>query len=219
MRRFTLAAVLALFPSMVAADSALYGSWHSQHTEPTPENAVYAATFFDDGQFEMTAHIKTNVGFWIYWGVVLDIDTSSMDPVEQIALRLSGTWHTKGDSLLFDPAELEMTIDSDDFFQVLKDLLVSELHAAFVEAEGREATEEEKTDLGTVAGATVVVVRVGLINQVDEEIDGLYRIEGDMLTVVEGGPLVGGDVLLTRERPPSAVEAVSWGQVKRALRP
>ena len=221
MRRFALFALVALSPLMAVADTGLYGSWHGQETYPDSDDLTHVVTFFDDGRFEMSITVELARDFWAELAEEAEMEISGREPAEKLEYLVSGTWHTKDDSLFFDVAELEIIIDGEDLFQIFTELSIEMLVRSVEEEWGYELDEDTRGGLAILARGMVPNFKENMRAVLDEDLDSLYYLDGDVLTIVEGagGDSGNEDLRLERGLPSTAVEAVSWGQVKGALRP
>ena len=214
MRRFTLAALLALSPLMALADAELLGSWRGLYNDPELGETTYTITFFEDGRFDLSSQVEVVVDFW----ATMDMPGVLMEPVETMELHLEGTWHTSSDSLFLDISNLEVTVDGQDFFQVIIEATIQSLLLSFAEEEQREPTEEEKDGLVALVNLLLSDLEDEMIADLNEDIDGPYHIDGDRLTLMDS--LEYEDLVLYRQgAAATAVKAASWGQVKRTPRP
>ena len=240
MRRFALAALLALSPLMARADAELLGSWRGLYNDPELGETTYTITFFEDGRFDLASQVEVVVDFW----ATMDMPEVLMEPVETMELHLEGTWRTSSDSLFLDISNLEVTVDGQDFFQVIieatiQSLLeparrnrvgsprnvsyiieatIQSLLLSFAEEEQREPTQEEKDGLVALVNLLLPDLEDEMIAELNEDIDGPYHIDGDRLTLMDS--LEYEDLVLYRQGgAATAVKAASWGQVKRTPRP
>ena len=214
MRRFALAALLALSPLMARADAELLGSWRGLYNDPELGETTYTITFFEDGRFDLASQVEVVVDFW----ATMDMPEGLMEPVETMALHLEGTWRTSSDSLFLDISNLEVTVDGQDFFQVIIEATIQSLLLSFAEEEQREPTQEEKDGLVALVNLLLPDLEDEMIAELNEDIDGPYHIDGDRLTLMDS--LEYEDLVLYRQGgAATAVKAASWGQVKRTPRP
>lgn len=214
MRRFTLAALLVLSPLMALADAELLGSWRGLYNDPELGETTYTITFFEDGRFDLSSQVEVVVDFW----ATMDMPEVLMEPVETMELHLEGTWRTSSDSLFLDISNLEVTVDGQDFFQVIIEATIQSLLLSFAEEEQREPTQEEKDGLVALGNLLLPDLEDEMIADLNEDIDGPYHIDGDRLTLMDS--LEYEDLVLYRQEvAATAVKAASWGQVKRTPRP
>ena len=200
MRRTVLWAML-LIAFRVQADEGLYGVWQgiAPASEFDPETTITLSLEESDSFYLlMVAEVSEDEAetFW------QDVDVEG--PIFQtLTIDINGVFHVRADSLILEIYDFYMHLESEDASYDFFDLLAETMLTA-AEEEGEEALDIIE---GLIPGL-IELMRLGMIEGLNEEFRGTYILDGDTLHLWD-------DLTLHREgSTPTAVEAIGWGQLK-----
>ena len=212
-----LAWLMVLLPVYSHADEKLIGIWENAYLGSTYMDATLRFTFKPDNQFELYQNIALR-------NEVPDIDLPADDgefEAPQIdpgfVVQGSGTWWTVADSLFFDLAEADETLNREYLEALLTE--AGKREARFIaEMTGYWPEPWAAYEEAVVAELIGRVERVFYFEGYSGPI-GTYRIEHGKLWIIETWE--DGTVAMTdfsRMNPATAVTSSTWGAVKKGFK-
>ena len=190
----------------------LYGRWEGTQDDPEVGTTTTFITFWEEGTFELRMHVVPSFNFW---ADMEDIDADIVEPIESLDMNVQGQWYTQADSLFLEATTMTMTANGEDLLTVMIEAMIQTLDAA-----GEFTAEERETFVDFIKlTLNPEDYEAELVASFNEDNASRYYFEGPTLVIEFEGDEPVQVLRLHRLEEPTAVEAITWGQLKQSLRP